>query len=251
MANGISDLERGIAQALPGSPSFTPEGILNFAKDNPATVATGALSLVDMAGGLGRLGSISTPIGILANIGKGLISGDARDFLPFGRKLFPTETERAMEESRSTPLGRAAILNDYIRNYMGDGPDPRGPDPLVSPANQAPTTTGGLPAPGPVQTQPLGLPAALQTTRGGLPPMAPIGMASLGSPFAGPGVGIFGTPSYTDAADVFGESSPYGGMGAPAAYDPEAAAYGLGDGGDGGDDGMDGDLTGGYGEGGI
>jgi len=227
MANGISDLERGIAQALPGSPSFTPEGILNFAKDNPATVATGALSLVDMAGGLGRLGSISTPIGILANIGKGLISGDARDFLPFGRKLFPTETERAMEESRSTPLGRAAILNDYIRNYMGGGVDPRGPDPLVSPANKAPTTTGGLPS------------------------LGPVGVGLLDSPFASPGVGIFGTPGYTDAADVFGESSPYGGMGAPAAYDPEAAAYGLGDGGDGGDDGMDGDLTGGYGEGGI
>ena len=26
---------------------------------------------------------------------------------------------------------------------------------------------------------------------------------------------LFGTPSYTDEADVFGESSPYGGMGAP------------------------------------
>ena len=204
MANGISDLERGIASALPGSPSFTPEGILNFAKDNPATVATSALSLVDMAGGLGRLGSISTPIGILANIGKGLISGDARDFLPFGRKLFPTETERAMEESRSTPLGRAAIINDYIRNYMGDELDPRGLDPLVSPANQTPTTTGGLPPVSPVQTQPLGPPTP-----------APVGVASLGSPFAAPGVGIFGTPEYTDEADVFGESSPYGGMGAP------------------------------------
>ena len=191
MANGISDLERGIAQALPGSPSFTPEGILNFAKDNPATVATSALSLADLAGGLGRLGSISTPVGILANIGKGLISGDARDFLPFGRQLFPTETERAMEDSRGTPLGRAAILNDYIRNYMGDEPDPRGLDPLVGPANQTPTTTGGL------------------------PPLSPVGVGSLGSPFAGPGVGIFGTPSYTAEADVFGESSPFGGMGAP------------------------------------
>ena len=246
MANGVSDLERGIAAALPSSPGLTPEGILSFAKDNPATVATGALSLVDMAGGLGKLAGSSTPIGILANIGKALISGQLRDLVPFGGSFFPTETERAMEESRSTPLGRAAILADYQRNYGEDAPS--APDPLVSPANQAPTTTGGLPAPGPVQTQPLGLPAALQTTRGGLPPMAPIGMASLGSPFAGPGVGIFGTPSYTDAADVFGESSPYGGMGAPAAYDPEAAAYGLGDG---GDDGMDGDLTGGYGEGGI
>ena len=64
-----------------------------------------------------------------------------------------------------------------------------------------------------------------------------MGVASLGAPFSAPGVGIFNTPGYTDAADVFGESSPYGGMGAPAAYDPEAAAYGLGDGdaGDAGD----------------
>lgn len=241
MANGISDLERGIAQALPSSPALTPEGILSFAKDNPATVATGALSLVDMAGGLGRLGSISTPIGILANIGKGLISGDARDFLPFGRQLFPTEEERAAKELSDvmsglesaqpdlTPSQKNAILTDYARNYVDPGTlqNLLGPDPQVSPANKAPTTKGGL------------------------PPLNPVGVASLGAPFNAPGVGIFGTPGYTDAADVFGESSPYGGMGAPAAYDPEAAAYGLGDGGDGGDDGMDGDLTGGYGEGGI
>ena len=102
-------------------------------------------------------------------------------------------------------MGRAAILADYQRNYGADVPS--APDPLVSPVNQTPTTTGGLPS------------------------LGPVGVASLGSPFAGLGVGTFGTPGYTDAADVYGESSPFGGMGAPAAYDPEAAAYGLGDGG--------------------
>jgi hypothetical protein len=241
MANGVSDLERGIAAALPSSPALTPEGILSFAKDNPATVATGALSLLDIAGGLGRLGGISTPIGILANIGKGLISGDSRDFLPFGRQLFPTEEERAAKELSDlmgglesaqpdlTPSQKNAILTDYARNYVDPGTlqNLLGPDSLVSPANQTPTTTGGLPPVSPVQTQPLGPPTP-----------APAGVASLGSPFAGPGVGVFGTPSYTDEADVFGESSPYGGMGPP-------------DGGDDGDDGMDGDLTGGYGVGGI
>lgn len=202
MANGISDLERGIAAALPSSPGLTPDGILSFAKDNPTTVATSALSLLDLTTNLGKVAGIATPVGILANIGKALVTGQPRDLIPFGRSFFPTETERAMEESRSTPLGRAAILADYQRNYGEDVPS--APDPLVSPVNQTPTTTGGLPPLGPVQTQPLGPPTPI-----------PVGVASLGSPFAGPGVGIFGTPSYTDAADVYGESSPFGGMGAP------------------------------------
>ena len=238
MANGVSDLERGIAAALPSSPGLTPEGILSFAKDNPATVATGALSLVDLAGGLGRLGGISTPVGILANIGKAIVSGKPRDLIPFGGSFFPTDEELAAKELSEvmsglesaqpnlTPSQRSAVLQDYARSYVNPKTLEKllGPDPQVSPANKAPTTKGGL------------------------PPLNPVGVASLGAPFNAPGVGIFGTPGYTDAADVFGESSPYGGMGAPAAYDPEAAAYGLGDG---GDDGMDGDLTGGYGEGGI
>ena len=79
MANGVSDLERGIAAALPSSPSLTPEGILSFAKDNPATVATGALSLVDMAGGLGRLGEDGGDLAI------GVIDGAPKSFNALSR----------------------------------------------------------------------------------------------------------------------------------------------------------------------
>jgi len=219
MANGISDLERGIAQALPDSFSLTPEGILDFAKNNPATVATGALSVVDLAGGLGRFAKSSTPIGILTNVGKALISGKMRDLLPFGSYLFPTEEELAAKElgevmgglgsaqPNLSPSQRNAVLQDYARNYIDPGTLQKL---LGEETAQPPTTTGGLPPPSPVQSQPI----APAVTRG-LPPPSPVGVASLGSPFAAPGVGIFGTPGYTDAADVYGESSPFGGMGAP------------------------------------